>query len=583
MPFAERVGDKIHIKTSYHERHLVKMIPGARYDKDEEVWKTPLTWAACITARGIFGNDLDLGEELVTWAFDTRDKVITPALALRDALTLSGGGISPDLDTIEADRPLKLFPYQRVDAEFMATNRQVLLANPPGLGKTGATIRALQLMSYRGIDTFPVVVICPNSLKFTVWEEGFRQWAPEISVRVIDGGAVKRRKQLAETADAVVINWESVRLHSKLAPYGTIALTESEKQPKELNGLSPNTVIFDEAHKLKDPQAKQTRASWAVAHGAKNIFALTGTPVADHIGDLWGLLHAIKPDWYPSKTKFLDRYAQISHNYWGGSEVIGIKPETKNELFSIVDPLMRRVPKEAALPQLPAKLPVQYRHTPMSAKQQKLYDQMKDMMVAQLPQLLVAPNPLSQLTRLIQFASASAELNEAGEIRLSDPSSKVDDMMELLEEMGEEPLVVGAVSRQLIELASRRLDKHKVPHGLVTGAQSPLERQLAVKEFQEGKSRVILLTLGAGAEGLTLTRASTMLFLQRSWSEIQNQQAEDRVHRIGSEHHAEVRIIEQITPNSVEEHRRELLEGKQMRMEDVVRDAESLKKLLGVV
>jgi len=147
--------------------------------------------------------------------------------------------------------------------------------------------------------------------------------------------------------------------------------------------------------------------------------------------------------------------------------------------------------------------------------------------------------------------------------------------------MGDEPLVVAAVSRQLIELAAKRLEKHKISYGLVTGAQSALERQGAVKDFQEGRTRVILLTLGAGAEGITLTRANTMLFMQRSYSEVQNMQGEDRIHRIGSEHHAEVRIIEQITPGTVEENRIDLLRGKQWRMEDVMRDAEALKKLLG--
>jgi SNF2 family DNA or RNA helicase len=202
-------------------------------------------------------------------------------------------------------------------------------------------------------------------------------------------------------------------------------------------------------------------------------------------------------------------------------------------------------------------------------------------MIAQLNDLLVAPNPLSQLIRLSQFAAASAVMNEAGELKLAAPSSKVDDLVELLEEMGDEPLVVAAVSRQLIELAADRLKKLKISFGLVTGAQSVFERQEAVQRFQAGHLRVIMLTLGAGAEGITLTRANTMLFMQESYSEIQNAQARDRVHRIGSERHEFVQIIKQITPGSVEERKEELLATKQMRMEEVVRDRETLAKLLG--
>ena len=601
MTTAEIVGDKIHISTTYQERHLASQIAGAAYKKDLEVWQLPISWPACLTIRGVFGTDVELGPKLIDWAWKERENRILPAMTMRDSLALEDHGHS-DIDTIEFGHKLKLFPYQRVDAEFLALNRRALLANPPGLGKTGATIRTIQLLQERGENPYPAVVVCPNSLKFTVWQEGFNEWAEGVAVAVIDGSAAKRRKQLAaakEWADSgaptvIVMNWESVRLHSRLAPYGNTALTESEKTPKELNELGHRTVIFDEAHKMKDPSAKQTRAAWAVAHQAVHRYALTGTPVADDISDLWGILHALEPTWFPAKTKFISRYAAVSYNYFGGAEIVGINPANRTELFSIIDPIMRRLPKAAALPQLPPKLPVQYRYTPMTAKQQKAYDQMRDMMIAQLNQILVAPNPLSKLTRLLQFASASAEIipmvvdEDTGavlhesRVKLTDPSSKVDDMVDLLEEMGKDPLVVGAMSRQLIELASKRLTKLKIPHGLVTGAQSPLERQQAVKEFQDGKTRVILLTLGAGAEGITLTRADTMLFMQRSWSEIQNQQAEDRIHRIGSERHAEVRIIEQITPDSVEENKRDLLAGKQIRMEDVMRDEATLKKLLGV-
>jgi SNF2 family DNA or RNA helicase len=226
-------------------------------------------------------------------------------------------------------------------------------------------------------------------------------------------------------------------------------------------------------------------------------------------------------------------------------------------------------------------------------------------MIAQLDDLLVAANPLSQLIRLNQFAAACGEttpgtrrekitVSEDGklvekmitvptiDLKLTAPSSKVDDLVDLLEELGpEEPLVVAAVSRQLIELAAERLKKLKIPFGLITGAQSQYERDQAVQRFQNGQIRVIMLTLAAGATGITLTRSRTMLFMQESYSEIENMQARDRVHRIGSERHDAIRIIKQITPGTVEERREELLQAKQMRMEEVVRDRETLAKLLG--
>lgn len=477
---------------------------------------------------------------------------------------------------------MKLYDYQRSGVAFLVKNRRALLADPPGTGKSAQLIRTLQVLQEMGEQPFPALVVCPNSLKASTWKVELTTWAPELTVQVIDGTATQRRKQLAADFDVAVLNWEAVRLHSRLAGYGTIALTEKEKLPKELNELGLRTVIADEAHKMGQPSTAQTRALWAVMHQAEFRFEATGTPVNRDIGSMWALLHGLEPEWFPAKTKYLDRWADTSVNFFGGLDVHGLNEQHKDEFFKIIDPLMRRIPKEAALPFLPPVLPVQVRHTPMTPKQKKAYDEMERDMIAQLDDLVIAPNPLSQLIRLNQFASAAATVDEDGKMTLSTPSSKIDDLVDLLEEMGdEEPLVVGAVSRQLIELAADRLAKLKISHGLITGAQSQYERAQTVQRFQDGHIRVILLTLAAGAEGLTLTRSRTLVFLQESYSEIQNQQFRDRIHRIGSERHDAIRIIKQITPGTVEERREELLATKQMRMEEVVRDRETLAKLLG--
>lgn len=450
-----------------------------------------------------------------------------------------------------------------------------------GTGKTAQVIRTLQVLQEMGERPFPALVVCPNSLKASTWESELTTWAPELSVQVIDGNATQRRKQLAVDAQVRVLNWEGVRLHSKLAGYGTIALTEKEKAPKELNEIGFRTVIADEYHRAKGPHAAQTRALWAVMRQAEFRYGMTGTPIAQNIGDLWSLLHGIEPEWFPARTKYLDYFADTSLNQFGGLDVHGLNPQHSDEFYKIVDPLMRRIPKEAALPQLPPILPDQIRHTRMTAKQEKAYRQMEKDMIALLDDILVAPNPLAQLMRLTQLAAAYASVNEDGSLSLMNPSAKVDDLVDLLEDMGDEPLVVAAESRQLIELAAERLTKIGISHGLVTGAKSVYERQEAVQRFQAGHLRVILLTLGAGAEGITLTRASTMCFMQIPYSNIQYLQARDRVHRIGSEQHEHIRIIKQVTPDTVEERREEILTVKGMRMEEVVRDRETLAKLLG--
>lgn len=522
---------------------------------------------------------------------------------------------------------MKLLEFQRPGVAFLVRNRRAILADPPGLGKTAQLIRALQVLDEMGERPIPALVVCPNSLKLSTWSFEIAKWAPELHAQVVDGSATKRRKQLATEADVYILNWEAVRLHSRLTGYGTIALSDKDKAPKELNELGLRTVICDEAHKLKDPKSAQTRAVWSVLHQAEFRYLATGTPIAKDIGDLWSLLHGIEPEWFPAKTKYLDRFADTSINYFGGVDVHGIKPETRDEFFQIVDPLMRRIPKKAALPQLPPKLPDMIRRTPMTPKQKKAYEQMRRHMIANIDGLLVAPNPLAQVMRLNQLASSFAELvpvtrretrtrpvytdewyeDENGkrhrhllrddngdavtekyvveypdfDVHLTEPSPKVDDLVDLLEELDDEPLVVGAESRQLIELASARLTKLNIPHGLVTGAQSGYERDQAVRRFQDGEHRAILLTLGAGAEGLTLTRASRGLSMQDSYSSIRNQQFADRFYRIGSEIHDSIQLIKQIAPGTVEEIKQEILATKEMRMEEVVRDKATLLQLLG--
>lgn len=581
------------IQTNFADRHLMRELPGASYRQGR--WQAPLAWSTCLTLRGLFSGELTLGPDITRWAHDLRALRVDRLLEIRELLHPDTGDAEFDqnLNQVEeasSHKPLHLYSYQRVDVEFLYRAQYALLANEPGLGKTAVIIRTLQMLAHGGQTPFPALIVCPNSLKITVWEREFDTWAPGIHVVVVDGTADKRRRlikqaqELDKGGDAVVvvINWEALRLHSRLAPYGSIALSDRDRAPKELNELGHQTIVFDEAHRLKDPHSQQARAAWAIAHQARFRYALTGTPVASHLGDLWPILHALDPGGFPAKTKFMDRYARTTLNFFGGAEVIGINPLTEEELHRITNPMIRRVPKEAALPQLPPKLPTQYRYTTMTASQARAYRQLEETMLAELEGgVMVAASPLVQLTRLLQFASSSATINDAGEVKLALPSSKVDDLVDYLEELGEEPLVVTAESKQLINLAARRLSDIRISFGLVTGDQSPVERQRAVKRFQEGSDRVILMTLGAGAEGLTLTRASRILFMQRSWSMIRNKQAEDRIHRIGAEGHQVIQVIEQITPDTVEERRLSVLAEKDERAEEVLRDRIVLARLLG--
>lgn len=152
---------------------------------------------------------------------------------------------------------------------------------------------------------------------------------------------------------------------------------------------------------------------------------------------------------------------------------------------------------------------------------------------------------VAQLVRLQQLAAAYAEIvpssqrlegTEAllgGRVQLTEPSSKIDVLLQMLEDNRDESIVVFSSFKQVIELVATRLLKAKIPYVKITGDVPAHARRTAVDDFQAERVRVFLGTIGAGGEGITLTSSSTVIFMDRDWSPARNSQAEDRLHRNG--------------------------------------------------
>jgi SNF2 family DNA or RNA helicase len=483
----------------------------------------------------------------------------------------------------------RLYDFQAAGVAFINTVKNAILADEMGSGKTiQATVAA------RIAGALPLLVIAPNTMK-RVWKRELEKWWPGIRCAVLTGGAAARRKLFdqvkAGELDCLISNWELLRHHSRLAPYGSIASTDAEKAIKELNEIDWVGVIADEAHRAKNPKAKQTRALWAIGRQPSVRFrlAMTGTPIGQNPADMWALLNFIEPSEWPSKTRYVDRYCLASFNAFGGLEILGLRPDTQDEFYQTVDPHLRRLPKEVTMPFLPKRLggcsnpdgPPIIRYAEMSPKQAKAYNDMASGMLAQLEEgAVIALNPISQLTRLMQFASAYATLDDNGDVQLTAPSSKVDALLEILDEFEGEPIVAFAQSRQLIMLASEALTKAGIQHSLIVGDQTEAARMKAIDDFQDGKVRAILCTISAGGVGVTLTRSRVCVFLQRSFSMVENVQAEARIHRIGSEHHENVMYIDVVSENTIDERMLEVLGQKAERLEEIVRDRQTVKWMI---
>ena len=587
----------INIFAEYRYKEVCKALPGASWDVKLKIWRVPVSWGGCLALRSTFKDALEIGPLLDQWAKNELAERVGPANALRV------------LETYDDPDNEDLFPHQKAGVAYLAAAKQALLADEPGLGKTAQAIRALKKLRDNGEEVFPILITCPNTLKSN-WKREFERWWPELDVTIIKGSATKRRVLFEESSQVFIINWESLRSHSRLLGYGSIALARCtdcgghdskisearcEVHKRELNEIDFKSVVADEIHRSKDPKSKQTRALWAASGDAKIRFALTGTPIAKDVVDLWPILHWLKPEEWPSKTKGIDRYVNTMLNAFGGMMVLGLKPEKEAEFYSSINPRMRRMLKSIVLPWLPDVMNDR-RDVEMNPKQLKAYRQMSENMIAMLEadgelnaatgEVIVATDPLVQTTRLLQFANAYAtvEVNEAGQekVLLSEPSCKVDALMDDMKngDFGDDSVAVCAVSRQLIEILSARMEKEGIKHGLITGAQSETERQQAVDDFQAGKVKWILFTAQAGGVGITLTTARRLVMLQRPWSLVDYKQALDRVHRIGSEIHDSILITDYVTEGSIEERVIDALDVKAENFEEIVKDKEQLKKML---
>ena len=576
---------RMDVACEWSDKELIKTIPGARWDAARKTWHVPQTWAAWVQVQNTFNGRLTVDPALGEWAATEHDRVEV-ARAWR-------GVIDPGSEVAG------LYPWQVADYYWVAAAGSGLLGNDQGTGKTISMQTALRGLS----GALPALVICPNSVK-RVWESEAVKWIPEANVYVVGGGAAGRKKTidaaLVDPMALIVINYESLRSHSKLAPYGSIALkrcvdcggsdpavkpAQCHRHPKEFNGTDVlRTVVIDEAQALKDPKSQQTRAVWAVCHdpSVTRVVAMTGTPIANHIGDLWAIMHAIAPAEYPTRSAFLDRYAQLSWNSFGGLDIVGIRQDNAEEFFAFFDARYRRVTKAQAAPWLPEKYR-SVRYAPLPAKMRKAYDELDEQLVTRFDDgtIAFAPNTLAQTTRLLQVASAYGTTDADGKYHMVEPSPKLDVLMEILEETEGRQVVACALSKQLINLAAARLEKAHVPFGLITGDVHEMDRRVALDRFQAGQLRVLLFTIGAGGVGLTMTAADTIVFLQRSWSLIQNLQAEDRVHRLGSEIHEAIHVIDVVCPDTVEEWQIAAVHRKLLRLEEIRRDGLDFTEQVG--
>ena len=508
-------------ESSFSERELHRRIPGARFSKKDGKWRCPARAAQWFAFKIVFGPE-----------------------RTEDMPEYEGEYVHPSVGELDE----RLRDYQERDVHWLCSKEGALLGHDVGLGKTPITLQALS--QFKG----PHLVVCPNSLKYN-WAKEAERWS-DFTPYVVDGTAKQRRDALAAASEdpdnaLVVINYEAVRLHSRLEGYGYLKLSEVEKEPKELNAINFDTVVCDEAHALTDPKSKKTRAVKAVARDAYRRWALTGTPISNRVGGLWSIIDFIDREQAGSRSAFEDLWLDTSPAFRGKGRVYhGFNRTTRDSFDSWMGEIYIARKAVDHLPELGELMEPQVLELPMTKKQAAAYKTLAEEFVAlgeDAEQDYLAPNELALLQGLRQAANAVPEVVDGAIVAATSDSNKLGALQDLLE-TADDPLVVFAESRRLLEMFERELGK-TYDIGMVTGGQSALDRQKAVDRFQDGLLDLILVTYAAGGEGLTLTRANRIVHADLSWSHAKVHQSRGRLHRIGQERPVLPIVFESVFPD----------------------------------
>lgn len=420
-----------------------------------------------------------------------------------------------------------LFEFQKYCVNFLVDKKSVLIGDDMGLGKT---IEAIVLDLERRIKQ-PNIVKHPKTLVITYlsifsgWKNHFAEWAPNLRVKVIDN---KNRQPFIDAiandeADVFILHWQAIRLMPELV---------------DTNWFH---IIGDEIHALQNRKSKQSIALKKIKAIYKT--GLSGTPAYDKPDDLWSILNWLYPDFWSSYWKYFNEHI-LWVDYNGFRTVIGVAEAEK--LQQQMSGFYIRRLKEQVLLDLPDKY-YQTIEVDLDPKQFRAYEAMRRDMLAWVGEHenepVAAPVVIAQITRLQQFASAYGQLDEdSGKMRLSEPSTKLDAVMDIIHSTGAQ-IVVFSQFAQVIKLLQKRLESSKISHGIYIGETSTEDRAKIEEEFQNGNLQVFAGTISAGGVGITLTAASTVVFVDQSWSASLNNQAVDRLHRYGQKNAVQVIYI----------------------------------------
>ncbi len=435
----------------------------------------------------------------------------------------------------------ELRPYQQQGLawlQFLAdTEHGGVLADDMGLGKTAQTLAHILMEKQAGqLTERPVLIVAPTSLMHN-WQKETEKFTPELSVLLLHG---------ANRHD----DFDKIKQHDiVLTTYPLVVRDEELLKTHQFH-----QIILDEAQNIKNPHSKSAQVLRSLT--AKHRLCLTGTPMENHLGELWSLFYFLMPGFLGSQDVFNKHYRHPIEKK--------ADQHKRQKLVNRIKPFMLRRLKTDVAKELPPKTTIEV-NIDMNDEQSKLYEAVRATMQDSIKQIIAQQGfkrsqiqILDALLKLRQVCCHPSLLNldslPKGKNTVKSKamrSAKLDYLIETVTDMVAEGRKVLIFSQftSMLALIEQRLQSENIGFSKLTGKTK--KRSEAVEAFQSGQVPVFLISLKAGGVGLNLTTADTVIHYDPWWNPAAEDQASDRAWRIGQD--KPVFVYKLITNQSIEE------------------------------
>ena len=446
-----------------------------------------------------------------------------------------------------------LRPYQQEGFNWLVFLQRYgfggILADDMGLGKTLQTLALAQHMKEHGLLDKPVLVVAPTSLTGN-WQHEAAHFTPQLNVTLIHGPDRGPAFDAINTSDLVITTYP-------------LLVRDWERYSKRKFSL----VVLDEAQAIKNPTTKIAECVRKLKSDTR--LCLSGTPLENHLGELWSLMDFALPGLLGGRKTFNEAYRTPIENH---GEV-----ERQQELARKVRPFMLRRTKLEVVSELPPKTEtIQY--VELGRKQRALYESVRISMEKRIRELVarqgIAKSHIEFLDALLKLRQTCIDprLVKLDKAKGIQESAKLSWLAESLPQMLEEgrSILIFSQFTEVLKLVEAQLQDQGVDYTKLTGQTR--KRQQVIDRFQNGEVRVFLISLKAGGAGLNLTAADVVIHMDPWWNPAVENQATDRAYRIGQE--KPVFVYKLVAAETVEE-RIHLMQQQKQALADSLFDATS--------